>query len=183
MKTTVTTRHISENQNSEELKTYALKKAKRIEKYLKSEREPSELRFVLSSEKFRDAAEITVNSANVKAASSVEMDDMHAAIDGAVDSIVRQINKQTDKKIKSKRRVSARPKEDTDEIVNETDSPSIQLADIKVHKLPSKPMSIEEASLQLRVSDANFIAFKNSENDKMNVLYLNRRGQAILIEP
>jgi hypothetical protein len=44
-------------------------------------------------------------------------------------------------------------------------------------------MSIEEASLQLKVSDANFVAFKNSESGLMNVIYISRRGHKILIEP
>jgi len=183
MKVTVTTRHINNAQDSEQIKSYALKKSKRIERYVKAEKDPSELRFVLSSEKFRDTAEISITCGNIKAASSVETNDMHTAIDNAVDTIVKQLKKQTEKKIKEKRRTGARTKEDIVETGLPLSTESSESEDIQVHQLPSKPMSVEEASLQLKVSDANFVAFRNSENDLMNVIYLSRRGQKILIEP
>ncbi len=180
MKVTVTTRHIKDPRISDKIKAYALKKTKRIERYAGSEKDPSELRFILSSEKFRDKAEITLSSGNIKATSSVESNDMYAAIDDVVDTIVKQLKKQNEKQTKEKRRIGAKSKEGIAEFL---DSEKNELENLTIHKLPQKPMSIEEASLQLKVSDANFVAFRNSENDMMNVIYISRRGQKILIEP
>ncbi len=183
MKVTVTTRHIKNAKDSEEIKLHALKKSKRIERYVRAEKDPSELRFILSSEKFRDTAEISISCGNIKATSSVETNDMHTAIDNAVDAIVKQLKKQTEKKIKERRRTGAKTKGEVIETgilpLPESSGPE----GIQVHQLPPKPMSVEEASLQLKVSDANFVAFRNSESGLMNVIYLNRRGQRILIEP
>jgi len=183
MKITVTTRHIKNTKDSEKIKSYALKKSERIERYVKAEKDPSELRFILSSEKFRDTAEISINCGNIKATSSVETNDMHTAIDNAVDAIVKQLKKQTEKNSKEKRRMGAKTKEEIIETGLPLTPESSEIEDIQIHQLPSKPMSIEEASLQLKVSDANFVAFRNSENGLMNVIYLSRRGQKILIEP
>jgi len=183
MKVTVTTRHIKNTKDSEKIKLYALKKSKRIERYVKAEKGPSELRFILSSEKFRDTAEISLSCGNIKATSSVETNDMLSSIDDAVDTIVKQLKKQTEKNSKEKRRTGAKTKEDIIETGLPLTPESSEIEDIQVHQLPSKPMSIEEASLQLKVSDANFVAFRNSENGLMNVIYLSRRGQKILIEP
>jgi putative sigma-54 modulation protein len=183
MKVTVTTRHIKNTKDSEKIKLYALKKSNRIERYVKAEKDPSELRFILSSEKFRDTAEISLSCGNIKATSSVETNDMYSSIDDAVDTIVKQLKKQTEKNSKEKRRTSAKTKEEIIETGLPLTPESSEIEDIQVHKLPSKPMSIEEASLQLKVSDANFVAFRNSENGLMNVLYLSRRCQKILIEP
>lgn len=180
MKVTVTTRHIKDTNTSEKIKAYALKKTKRIERYVVSDKDPSELRFILSTEKFRDKAEITLSSGNIKATSSVENNDMYAAIDDVVDTIVKQLKKQNEKQTKEKRRIGAKSKE---ELAGFLSSEKNELEDLKIHKLPEKPMSVEEASLQLRVSDANFVAFRNSESDMMNVIYISRRGQKILIEP
>lgn len=108
---------------------------------------------------------------------------MYTAIDNAVSTIVKQLKKQIEKKTKERRRTGAKSKEDVIQTWLPVKSESNELEDIKVHKLPSKPMSVEEASLQLKVSDANFVAFRNSENGLMNVIYLSRRGQKILIEP
>lgn len=183
MKVTVTTRHLKNSKDSEKIKTYAQKKSKRIERYVRSEKDPSELRFMLSSEKFRDTAEISLSCGNIKATSSVETNDMYAAIDNAVDTIIKQLKKQTEKKTKEKRRTGARTKEEVIDSLPSLKLENDYLSDLTIHKLPPKPMSIEEASLQLKVSDANFVAFRNSEDGLMNVIYINRRGQKILIEP
>ena len=183
MKVTVTTRHISNKRKSEELKSYAIEKSKRIERFLRSERDPSELRIILSSEKYRNRAEIIINNVNLKAASSAETQDMHTSIDQAVEAIIKQLRKQTDKKITSKRRSAPRAKGGLPDVQSYGELPPTSYEDIRVHKLPQKPMSVEEASLQLKVSDANFVAFKNREDGAMNVVYINRRGQVILIEP
>jgi len=183
MKVTVTIRHLKNSKDTEKIKAYALKKSNRIERYVKSEKDPSELKFILSSEKFRDTAEISISCGKIKATSSVETNDIYAAIDDAVDTIIKQLKKQTEKKTKEKRRTGNKSK---NEITESNPSQNLDfdyLEDIRVHKLPPKPMSLEEASLQLQVSDANFVAFKNSESGSMNVIYISRRGQKILIEP
>lgn len=183
MKITVTTRHLKNTKDSEKIKAYALKKSSRIERYVRSEKDPSELRYILSSEKFRDTAEISLSCGNIKATSSVETNDMYAAIDNAVDTIIKQLKKQTEKKTKEKRRTGAKTKEEVIDSLPSLNQENDYLSDLKIHKLPPKPMSVEEASLQLKVSDANFVAFRNSENGLMNVIYISRRGQKILIEP
>jgi putative sigma-54 modulation protein len=183
MKLTVTTRHISNNQDPEKLKSYAIKKSKRIERYLSSSVDACEVKFVLSSEKFRDNAEISISSRNLKATSSFETTDMYTAIDNAIDIIIGQLKKETDKKIKSKRRNAPKNKEEVVEIPYPSEGSSGSFTNIRIKKLPPKPMTVEEASLQLQVSDANFITFRNSANNNMNVLYLDSRGQITLIEP
>ena len=162
MKVTVTTRHINNKKKSEELKSYAVEKSKRIEKFLRSERDSSELRIILSSEKYRNRAEFIINNINLKAASSVESEDMHSSIDQAVDAIIKQLRKQTDKKITSKRRSTPKPREELPKTQSYGDLPPTSYNDIRAHKLPPKPMSIEEASLQRKGAYANFVAVKNS---------------------
>jgi putative sigma-54 modulation protein len=46
-----------------------------------------------------------------------------------------------------------------------------------------KPMSVDEAAMQMGLSDAEFLAFLNSETDQMNVMYKRRDGNYGLIEP
>ncbi len=183
MKVTVTTRHLSNNQDPERLKAYAVKKSKSIEKYLKTDKDQSEVKFVLWSEKFRDTAEISINSRELKATSSFETTDMYTAIDSAIDVIIKQLKKETDKKITSKRRSGVKSKEGNTQMQSSIDTGMGKLTNIRIQKLPKKPMTVEEASLQLRVSDANFVVFRNSDRDIINVLYIDGRGQITLIEP
>ncbi len=182
MKVTVTTRHISDNLNPEKLKAYALKKSRRIEKYLKSD-EGSTVKFVLWTEKFRDNAEITINSKVLKTTSTFETTDMVAAIDGAIDTIIAKLKKETDKKITAKRRVSPRSI-DGAPAVGESPEPSpADISAVKVRKLPRKLMTVEEALLQLSASGGSVVAFRNSATSDMNVLYVENDGQITLVEP
>lgn len=183
MRVRVTTRHINSNRDPEKLKSYAVKKSKRIERYLKSGIDACDVNFVLSSEKFRDTAEISINSKHLKASSSFETTDMYTAIDSAVDMIIKQLKKETDKKKKAKRRIGARTKEEAAGMLIAREIGIGRLTNIRVRKLPEKPMTVEEASLQLQVSDANFVTFRNSASNDMNVLYIDDKGQITLIEP
>jgi putative sigma-54 modulation protein len=183
MKVRVTTRHINNNRDPEKLKSYAIKKSKRMEKYLKSGIDTCDVQFVLSTEKFRDTAEISISSRNLKATSSFETTDMYTAIDNAIDIIINQLKKESDKKVKAKRRTGAKNKDEITQTESVSEGSFGRSADIRIQKLPPKPMTVEEATLQLRVSDASFVTFRNSANDNMNVLYIDNRGQITLIEP
>jgi putative sigma-54 modulation protein len=181
MRVRVTTRHINNNQDPEKLKSYAVKKSKRIEKYLKPVDDACSVNFVLSAEKFRDTAEVSITSKNLKASSSFETTDMYTAIDSALDIIIKQLKKETDKKKKSKRRIGAKNKGGV--AGTAADRGAGRPANIRVRKLPEKPMTVEEASLQLEVSEAKFVTFRNSASNDMNVLYIDGKGQITLIEP
>ncbi len=182
MKVTVTTRHLTDTLNPEKLKAYALKKSKRIEKYLKSDEE-STVKFVLWTEKFRDNAEITINSKVLKTASTFETTDMLAAIDGAVDNIIAKLKKETDKMITAKRRVSPRTLGETLPAAESPERSPADISAVKVRKLSRKLMTVEEALLQLDASGESVIVFRNSATSDMNVLYINNDGQIILVEP
>ena len=47
----------------------------------------------------------------------------------------------------------------------------------------AKPMSSEEASLQLDVSDKDFLVFQDSKSKKINVIYKRPDGYHGLVEP
>jgi len=179
MKVTVTTRHLADNLNPEKLKSYALKKSRRIEKYLKSD-EGSTVKFVLWTEKFRDNAEITINSKVLKTTSTFETTDMVAAIDSAIDTIIAKLKKETGKKITAKRRGSAKSKDGGPE---SSELGSADISAVKVRKLPRKLMTVEEALLQLSASGQSAVAFRNSATSEMNVLYVETDGQITLVEP
>jgi putative sigma-54 modulation protein len=47
----------------------------------------------------------------------------------------------------------------------------------------AKPMSLEEAVLQMKLTDNEFIVFTDSSNEKVSVLYRRKDGNFGLIEP
>jgi putative sigma-54 modulation protein len=55
--------------------------------------------------------------------------------------------------------------------------------EIKVQSLEYKPMDVEEAVLQMDLSEENFIVFTNARSEKINVLYRRKDGHYGLIQP
>ena len=54
---------------------------------------------------------------------------------------------------------------------------------IEVEKMIAKPMDPEEAAMQLSTSQQDFIVFRNSRSEEINVIYKRKDGNLGLIEP
>lgn len=167
MKIDIITKNIPDKRRSEHLKRYAMKKMPKLQRYIDPERNPSEAKILLSAEKLRNNAEITISSGPLKASASVETEEMHSAIDKLFDTIIKQLRRRTDKQLTLRRR-------------NVSKTPSVARAqraergnNLRVdHQfLSPKPMSVAEALLQLDASEEDFVAFRNSETLEMNVVY------------
>jgi putative sigma-54 modulation protein len=167
MKIDIITKNIPDKRKSEHLKRYAMKKMPKLQRYIDPERNPSEAKILLSAEKLRNSAEITISSGPLKAAASVETEEMHSAIDKLFDTIVKQLRRRTDKQLTLRRR-------------NISKTPSAARAQrtegennlrVDHQSLSPKPMSVAEALLQLDASEESFVAFRNSETLEMNVVY------------
>jgi putative sigma-54 modulation protein len=88
--------------------------------------------------------------------------------------------RQTDKKIKTKRRERIRIKP---ALISVQPIENREAGTIRIRKLTKKPMSLEEALLQLNVSPFGFVAFTNSETGAMNILHKAKGGTIELITP
>ncbi len=174
MQINVTFRH---TKPSEELKDYVRERYSRLMKYSDS---PMNVHVVLSSEKFRNTAEVVVSGNGIRAAAKQEHDDLRAAIDLVLDKIERQLKKFREK-IKSKRYSSAsagsiqKPEYSPDDTGQEPV--------ITIQKINPKPMSIEEAADQLQISGSGFLAFLNADTNRVNVIYWRKDGGLGLLEP
>ena len=179
MQLAVTFRHM---EPSDALKSYAHDKISRIEKYLDSVLEAN---VVLSVEKFRHIADVTILSDGLKINGQEQTEDMYSAIDMVVDKIERQV-KRYRQKIKSKKGSKrTRIKETTleagieEEAGDEDDRPQL----IRASQMFAKPMDVDEAVMQLDLSNETFLVFTNSATEKINVLHRREDGNYGLIEP
>ena len=178
VKVNVTTRHLNDRNKSNRLRNYAEKKFPRVEKYMNIDHEPSEIKLILETEKFRNIAEIIVNDGSFKTTATVIDEDHFAAIDKVVDIVIKQLRRNQDKITSTKRRSLRNSK-----IKNQNKDEENFSSKISEEKLPLKPMSVTEARLQLDISTDNFVVFRNTENGEMNVLYRNKNAALILIKP
>lgn len=175
MQLSVTFRHM---EPSDALKDYARDKISRVEKYLDS---ALEAHVVLSVEKFRHIADVTILSNSLKINAQEQTEDMYSAIDMVVDKLERQLKrlKQKIKGRKGKNRVKHKEVR-IDAIAEETEGgPQV----IRAHQVFAKPMDVDEAVLQIDLSSEKFLVFTNAETEKINVLYYRDDGNYGLIEP
>ncbi len=154
------------------LKDYAEEKIGKFKKYLVNITEAS---VTLSVEKYRHKAEVLlkVNGSLIQAESITG--EMYSSIDEVVEKLARQVKKFKEKTIsqrKNKSKSVAPPE-------SKVTIPSI----IKNKSYDIKPMSIEEAAMQMDLLDKNFFVFTNASSGNINVLYKRNDGNFGLIEP
>lgn len=175
MEITVTFRHLEPN---ESLKHYVHDKVSRVEKYLSK---VTEVSVILALEKRNNIAEviINVNRAQITAKETNE-DNMYTAIDLVMEKIERQAKKYKDKLTnhKDQHRRARHNIYSSDEIAGITNT-----TPVKTESIIIKSMSAEDAVHELDAVDDDFFVFKNTETDKVNVLYRRRNGDFGLIEP
>ena len=108
--------------------------------------------------------EVTVPSSKFTLRAEVSDNDLYAAIDKVSDKLERQIRKNKTRLRKQFKEVLRFEMEN--EEVEENDSIVVKRKQVEL-----RPMSEEEAILQMELIDHNFYLFKNSETDKISVLY------------
>lgn len=97
------------------------------------------------------------------------------ALDDAVERFSRQLRRHKERLIDARRRPTPPPEPEP------MPAPSGEV--VRTKQFVMKPMSIDEAALQMEMLGHAFFVFQNSANDKQCVLYRRRDGRLGLIEP
>jgi putative sigma-54 modulation protein len=172
MQVMVTFRHV---EPSEGLRRYADEKAQRVHKYL---RRPIEAHVTLSVEKQRHIAEVQVSANHLNITATEETDDLYSAIDLAMSKIERQVKKHVAKykdhkganNVATERRAARGTRERN-------------AARIRTQRVAVKPMSVDEAVLELKLQKNDFLLFRNAATESLSVIYRRKDGNYGLIEP
>lgn len=168
MQVMVTFRHV---EPTDGLRQHAEEKVQRVHKYL---RHPIEAHVILTVEKQRHIAEVQVSANHLNVTATEETDDLYSAIDLAMSKIERQVKKHTAKfkDHKGPSNAAATPAE------NERAG-----ATIHTQRVAVKPMSVDEAVMQLKLQKNDFLLFTNAATDALSVVYRRKDGNYGLIEP
>ncbi len=166
---------------SDTLRSYAQEKLYRIKKYVE---DPIEAHVVLSVEKFRHIAEVSINANGLRLNGQEETGDMYSAIDMMVDKVESQIKKYRHKLKKRKSDGGPKPlvmrmNVLAGESFDEDQEPQI----IKTKQINAKPMDIDEAVMQMDLANSEFLVFTNAKTQIINVIYRRKDGNYGLIEP
>ena len=158
---------------------YAEKKVGKLDRYFQTEAEAS---VVFSVEKGRNNVEVTVRERGTILRAAQSTSEMFVSIDAAVADMERQLRKNKARLEKRLRKDAfLRAPEDEDAFFPEEPEETFEV--VRAKRFPIKPMSVEEAVLQMNLLDHTFFAFKNEENGgAFAVVYRRASGGYGLIE-
>ena len=159
---------------------YAEKKVMKLARFFEDD---AEALVVFSVEKNRNNVELTVRGAGTWFRAKESTSDMFASIDAAVGTIEGQIRK-------NKTRLARRLRQDafTRSVQEETDFAPVaeeedDLSIVRVKNFYFKPMTREEAVLQMNLLEHNFFAFRDEDNGgSFAVVYRRKDGGYGLID-
>ena len=164
---------------TEQYSDYINKKLGKLDKFFRDE---AEARVVIGPIKDKEYVEVAVYAAGMIYRAEVVDSDVLSATDKIVDVIERQIRKnktKLEKKIKREALTDDVMLSGSDYTEGE-DSEEFKI--VKKKRFQLKPMSAEEAVLQMNLLGHNFFVFKNKDTDEMNVVYKRHDGNYALIE-
>jgi putative sigma-54 modulation protein len=158
-------------------KVYAEEKMQKLNKYLDA---PAEAHIVVSMEKFRNATEINLSSNGWNINAKEEAKDMRIALDRCVDKIEKQLKKQKEKVREHKPKSIRRGQEKAVETEEAGETASAKIA--KTRKVILKPMSFDEAMMEMEGTKDRFIVFRDSASENVSIIYRGDDGNFTLIE-
>ena len=160
---------------SDYLRDLAMKKMAKLDRYFPAD---TVAQVTMAVEKNRHIVEVTIPYAGGIIRGEEVTGDMYASIDNVIAKVERQIVRHRTKLEKNlKAEAFDEPIPEFEE--EEDEGPRV----VKVKRFSIKPMSEEEAILQMELVGHSFFVFMNAETNDINVLYKRKDGNLGLIEP
>ena len=177
----ITGRHI---EITEPLRKFATDRFERLRGIVD---EVLEVHFIFTVEKHqRHIAEVNIKTRHEFYHGDEVSTDMYTSIAAVLDKVEKQI-------LKDKGRITARKRRNNHHgagVVTTTTIVEIEEAlgeklprIIRSHEVAAKPMSGDDAAIEIGDSTREFLVFRNSETERLNVVYKRRDGNIGWIEP
>lgn len=155
------------------LRQYAEKKLGKLEKYIDL---PITAQANMYVERGRHIFEATVNVNGMLLRGEEASDSMYASIDLVADKLEKQVVKYKTRFLRQ------RAKENEAAAAAEVE-PESDGKVVKVKRFPIKPLTLDEAIVQMNLLSHDFFVFANAENERINVLYRRKDGDYGLLDP
>ena len=164
---------------SDSRKEKLLGKVKKLDKFFDAD---LECKILISEQKGEISMEITFINKGFVFRAEARNKDLLIAADGCLSKLDRQIRKNKTKLAKHLRQPVI---ETYDTVLDETMDVDEETKDfniIKKKKIDSKPMTAEEAVLQMNMLDHDFYIFRQADTNALNIVYKRKDGDYGLIE-
>ncbi len=158
------------------LKSYIEEKIGRLDKYFENPDNIS-ANVLMKLSGNNQVVEVTINTHGLILRGEESNKDLYASIDLVTDKIERQIRKNKTKihKKTSKETIRDFREFETEEVEDNKDV-------VKRKTIDMKPMSEEEAILQMNLIDHDFFVYKDADTNNVNVVYKRKAGDYGVIE-
>jgi putative sigma-54 modulation protein len=163
-----------------ELRALAERKLRKLEKVLHG---ITDVHIVLSSDKHRQVADVSVNSPQLTLTAAEESTDAGASLATVIDKLTRQAQRHMGRRIERRRRGNNRAMALWSGVLGPALERSAGPRVVRSRRFIVKPMTVDEAVLEVGDSDEGVVVFRNATTERVNVLYRRRDGNLGLIEP
>lgn len=172
MKVTINARQMTVRDSLKEL---VFDKLAKFDKYFQKEGEAT---VTFSRKRNKENLEVTITAANTLFRCEVEDETFQNALDRSIDMIERQIRK-------NKTRLEKRLREDAFETPYDFGDDFEEEPEFRIRRkaFTYKPMSVDEAILQMNLLDHEFFVFEDAETEEVCVVYKRKDGDYGLITP
>ncbi len=165
------------------LRDYAEKKVSKIQRFFEGDMIDAQV--TMGIEKGLHIVEVTMQINGLLLRGEEKTGDMYASVDGAVDKIERQIRKYKTRINRRLRQIGTHLVEaaftpDGPEVAEEAEE---EARIVRTKRFAMKPMSVQEAVMQMELLGHDFYVFSNAETEEVNVVYRRKDGNYGLIEP
>jgi putative sigma-54 modulation protein len=158
------------------LRAYAEEKLSRLTRYLEN---IVTLHVVLSVNKHRQTAEVTLRVRDLTIRAEEESDDLYSSIDLVAEKLERQILRYKERILAQAARGASRGGRSSATASLAEEEPRV----VKTKRFAVKPVGVDEAILQMNLLGHSFYVFRNATTEEVNVIYRRRDGHYGLIEP
>jgi putative sigma-54 modulation protein len=145
-----------------------------------------EVHFILTVEKHqRHVAEVNIKTRRDFYHAQEVSTDMYTSIAAVLDKIEKQILKDKERNVTRKRHNNHGGEVITTTSVLEVEETIGQVLPriIRSHEVAAKPMSVDDAALECGDSNNDFLVFRNSQTQRINIVYKRKDGNIGWIEP
>lgn len=154
---------------------------KKLGKFEKIFSDAAEATVTVTVEKNRQTVEVTIRDDSMMYRAECTALEMNDALDEVVDILGGQIRKnktKLSKKLKSDSFERYFAEENGDDVADEEEYSVVRTKTFTV-----KPLSVEEAILQMNLIGHEFFMFRNAVSGEINVVYKRKNGDYGLLEP
>jgi putative sigma-54 modulation protein len=176
MQISVNGRHL---ETTDALKQYATERFQRLEKYLPRN---SQATITLSVvKKVHQTAEAIIKADGVLIQASEETEDMYTSIDLLYEKIERRVRKYKERITSHKHQTGVA---ELTNVAPAAPHPEDRIPQIiRVKRFDLKPMTPDEAVMQMELLDKPFFIFTHAGSGHISVIYRRKDGNVGLIEP